>query len=170
MSPHWGITDYLVQQSCPYDPQVVGCLHRQARGSGPQARLELGSGRLSVGPAGNVPDAGGPEPPHLIKATRLLIPPLDRARGGKIFRSIRRSLVPSSEEAGRVSIVPLSVQPEFGDVARVLLQFAALDALDDVDEALVGAGLHSDLLPLAHDKAVEELDLGAPALGHVLAH
>ena len=24
--------------------------------------------------------------------------------------------------------------------------------------------------PFAHDKAVEELDLGAPAFGHVLAH
>jgi hypothetical protein len=31
------------------------------------------------------------------------------------------------------------VQPQFGDVARVLLQFAALDLLDDVDEPLIGA-------------------------------
>jgi hypothetical protein len=55
-------------------------------------------------------------------------------------------------------------------VARVLLEFAALDALDHVDEALVGAGRDADLLAFAHDKAVQKLDLGAPALYHVLAH
>jgi hypothetical protein len=32
------------------------------------------------------------------------------------------------------------VQPELGDVRRVLLEFAAFDLLDDVDEPLVGAG------------------------------
>jgi hypothetical protein len=41
---------------------------------------------------------------------------------------------------------------------------------DDVDEALVGACLNADLLAFAHDKAVQEFDLGASALGHVLAH
>jgi hypothetical protein len=59
-----------------------------------------------------------------------------------------------------------SVEPQLGDVARVLLEFAALDALDDVDEALVGAGRDADLLAFADHKAVEEFDLGAPALPH----
>src|SRR5712671_2241550 len=63
---------------------------------------------------------------------------------------------------------PASIQSEVGDVARVLFQFAALDALDDVDQALVGAGGDADLRAFADDKAVEELDLGAPAFGHVL--
>src|SRR5437868_4259463 len=40
----------------------------------------------------------------------------------------------------------------------------------DVDEPLVGADLDADLLAFAHDEAVQELDLGAPSLGHVLAH
>jgi hypothetical protein len=64
----------------------------------------------------------------------------------------------------------LSVEPQLGDVARVLLELAALDALDDVDEALVGAGLDADLLAFAHDKAVQIFDLGAPAFGHILTN
>ena len=63
-----------------------------------------------------------------------------------------------------------SVKPQVGDVARVLFEFAALDLLDQIDEPLVGAGGEADLFSLAHDKAVQELDLGAPALEHVLAH
>src|SRR6266513_2108932 len=67
-------------------------------------------------------------------------------------------------------LIDCSVQPELGDVARVLLELAALDLLDEVDEALIGARREPDLLALAHDKAVEEFDLGAPALRHVWAH
>src|SRR5260370_25363287 len=44
-----------------------------------------------------------------------------------------------------------SIQPQFGDVARVLREFAALDPLDDLDQALVGACLKPDLLAFAHD-------------------
>src|SRR5205085_1723687 len=62
------------------------------------------------------------------------------------------------------------VQPEFGDVAGILLELAALDLFDEVDEPLIGARREPDLLAFAHDKAVEEFDLGAAALCHVLAH
>jgi len=62
------------------------------------------------------------------------------------------------------------VQPQFGDVARVGLEFAALDLFDNIDEPLVGARLQPDLRALADDKAVEELDFRAPALLHILAH
>src|SRR5581483_2760446 len=65
--------------------------------------------------------------------------------------------------------IPL-VQPQFGDVPRILLQLAALDLLDDVGQDRVGAAGHAELLALAYDMAVDELDLGAPALRHVLAH
>src|SRR3954470_6222856 len=67
-------------------------------------------------------------------------------------------------------LVSSSVEPQIGDVARVLLEFAALDLFDQIDQALVGAGGEADLFALAHDKAVQELDLGAAALEHVLAH
>src|SRR5712671_2262479 len=62
------------------------------------------------------------------------------------------------------------VQPQFGDVAGILLELAALDLFDDVDEPLIGARREPDLLALAHDKAVEEFDLGAAAFRHILAH
>ena len=64
----------------------------------------------------------------------------------------------------------LSVQPQLGDVARVLFEFAALDPFDDVDEPLIGARLDADLRAFAHDKAVQIFDLSAPPFGHVLAH
>jgi len=52
-----------------------------------------------------------------------------------------------------------------GPVFRV----AAFDALDDVDEVLVGGGAWMPACsPSRTTKAVEEFDLGAPALGHVL--
>jgi hypothetical protein len=63
-----------------------------------------------------------------------------------------------------------SVQPQFRNMARVLFEFAALDFLDDVDEALTGARLNADLFAFAYDKAVQIFDLGAPALRHVLTH
>src|SRR5262245_56153591 len=75
-----------------------------------------------------------------------------------------------SSRADHLGFVPGTVEPQLGNMARVLFGFAALDLLDDVDEALVGAGRDADLLAFAHDKAVQELDLGAPAFGHVLAH
>ena len=53
-------------------------------------------------------------------------------------------------------------------MARVLFELAALDLLDDVDEPLIGARLNSDLLAFAHDKALEKLDLCAPALAMAL--
>src|SRR5258707_4819995 len=52
---------------------------------------------------------------------------------------------------------------------RVGLQFAAFDAGDDVGQDCVGRGRDADVLALAYDKTVEELNLGAPALEHVLA-
>jgi hypothetical protein len=36
-------------------------------------------------------------------------------------------------------------QRQFGDVARVLFEFAALDLLDDIDEPLIGARLNAAL-------------------------
>ena len=53
---------------------------------------------------------------------------------------------------------------------RVGLQLALLHALDDIGQRGVGAAGHPELLALAHDIAVEELDLRAPALHHVLTH
>src|ERR1700753_2169411 len=82
----------------------------------------------------------------------------------------------SSGKCTRISLLLMRatssdiVQPQLGDVLRILLQLAAFDALDDVGQNRVGAAVHAELLALAHDMAVDELDLGAPALGHVLAH
>jgi len=50
------------------------------------------------------------------------------------------------------------------------LQFALLDALDDVGQHRIGAAGQADFLALAHDQAVEEFDFRAPAFLHVLAH
>jgi hypothetical protein len=72
--------------------------------------------------------------------------------------------------ATRQDAAPPLVQPQLGDVPRILLQLAALDLLDDVGEDRIGAAGHTELLALAHDVAVDELDLGAPALVHVLPH
>src|ERR1700748_1061557 len=58
----------------------------------------------------------------------------------------------------------------FGDVPRILLQLATLDLLDDVGQDRIGAAGHAELLALADDVAVDELDLGTPSLFHVLAH
>src|SRR5438128_5302342 len=63
-----------------------------------------------------------------------------------------------------------SVEPQIGDVLRVGLQFAAFDPGDDVGQDLVGRGFDADLVPLPGNEAVEELDLGATPLNHVLAH
>src|SRR5271163_1737787 len=63
-----------------------------------------------------------------------------------------------------------SVQPEIDDVLGIGLELAALDPLDDVDQRRVGARRQPNLFALADDEAVEELDLGAPPLDHVLAH
>src|SRR5512142_645724 len=63
-----------------------------------------------------------------------------------------------------------SVQPQLGDVLRIRRELAALDPLHDVGEHRVGARRNADPLALARDQAVDELDLGAPALLHVLAH
>src|SRR5262249_49495341 len=56
------------------------------------------------------------------------------------------------------------------DVPGVCLQLAALDAHDEIGQHRVGAAGDADLLAFAHDEAVHEIDLGAPALLHVLAH
>src|SRR5262245_24165434 len=63
-----------------------------------------------------------------------------------------------------------SVEPQLGNVARIGLDLIALDALDDIGERRIGPARKADLLAFAHDEAVEELDLRAPALLHVLAH
>src|SRR6516164_5235674 len=62
-----------------------------------------------------------------------------------------------------------SVEPQIDDVLRVGLQLALFDPGHDVGQDLVGRGRHAGLLSLARDKAVQELDLGAAALEHVLA-
>src|SRR3984893_14177549 len=49
-------------------------------------------------------------------------------------------------------------------------QLTALDALDDIRQCGIGAAREADFLALPHHKAVEEFDLRAPALLHVLAH
>src|SRR5579885_3019870 len=65
---------------------------------------------------------------------------------------------------------PASVEPQLADMARVLRKVAALDRLDDLDQAFVGPRLDAGPRPFAHDEAVEKLDFGTAALGHVLAH
>ena len=53
---------------------------------------------------------------------------------------------------------------------RIGLKLPAFDARDDVGQHGIGAAGEAELLALANDKTVEEFDLGAPALLHVLAH
>src|SRR2546430_10562419 len=63
-----------------------------------------------------------------------------------------------------------SVQPQLRDVPRVRVQFTAFHPLDDIRQrGICGAG-NADRLALAHHKTVEEFDLRAPALLHVLPH
>src|SRR5262245_20220433 len=62
------------------------------------------------------------------------------------------------------------VQPQFCNVAGFGLQLPAFHLFDDLDEPLVSARLHPDLVALAHDKTIQEFDLGAPAFHHVLPH
>src|ERR1700694_1358145 len=63
-----------------------------------------------------------------------------------------------------------SVQPQLGDVSRIRAQLIAFHALDDVRQRGIGAAREADLPALAHHEAIEEFDLRAPALLHVLAH
>src|SRR3984893_12929367 len=63
-----------------------------------------------------------------------------------------------------------SVQPQLSDVPRIWAQFITVHALDDVRQHGIGAAGEADLLTLAHHEAVEEFDLRASALLHVLAH
>src|SRR5580700_7520391 len=63
-----------------------------------------------------------------------------------------------------------SVQPQLGNVLWIGLQFAFLDALDNIDQHRIGAAGKSYLLSLTHDEAVQKFDLGAAAFLHVLAH
>src|SRR5713101_1822336 len=63
-----------------------------------------------------------------------------------------------------------SVQPQLSDVPRIRGQLITFHALDDVRQHGIGAAGEADLLALAHHEAVEEFDLRAPALLHVLAH
>src|SRR5579871_1870702 len=53
---------------------------------------------------------------------------------------------------------------------RIGAQFIAFHALDDVRQHGVRPARKPDLLALAYHKTVEEFDLRAPALLHVLAH
>src|ERR1700732_592355 len=62
-----------------------------------------------------------------------------------------------------------SVQSQTGDVLRVGLQLALFDPQHDIGEDRIGRRRDADLLALAHDKAVEERDLGTASLDHVLA-
>src|SRR5204862_1417955 len=61
------------------------------------------------------------------------------------------------------------IQPQVGDVFRVGLQFALLDPQHDVGQDRIGRRRNPDLLALSDDIAVEERNLGATALDHVLA-
>src|SRR5262249_48725230 len=63
-----------------------------------------------------------------------------------------------------------SIQPELGDVPRIGGNLTALDALDEIGEHRIGAAWQTELLALAHDEAVEKLDLSAAAFLHVLTH
>ena len=55
-------------------------------------------------------------------------------------------------------------------MARVGRERAALDLAHDVGERRVGRGVDAALLASGDDEAVEEVDLGAPSLDHVLRH
>src|SRR5947208_10637089 len=83
---------------------------------------------------------------------------------GRVHGSRARELAPA---AGMT--VTRSVQTEVGDVLRVRLQFALCDAENDVGQDRIGRRRNPDLLALSDDIAVEERDLGATALHHVLA-
>src|SRR5712672_2349921 len=63
-----------------------------------------------------------------------------------------------------------SVQPQLSDVPRIRAQLITFHALDDVRQHGISTAREADLLALAHDEAVEEFDLRASALLHVLAH
>src|SRR3954452_8258068 len=72
---------------------------------------------------------------------------------------------------GRLSpTLPTSIQPKLGDQPRRGLQFATLDALDEVGQRGVGVTRQAKLLAFARHKAIEEFDFGPAALLHVLAH
>ena len=58
----------------------------------------------------------------------------------------------------------------FGEVPGVGDKFAALDAPDDVGQDGIGATGEPEPIARAHDEAVEEFDLGATSLQHVLTH
>src|ERR1043165_3365672 len=55
-------------------------------------------------------------------------------------------------------------------MALVRLQLALLNSLDDLGQGGVRWRGHTDLLALVNDEAIEELDLCAPALDHILTH
>src|SRR4051794_35637427 len=102
------------------------------------------------------PITQGPQPqPHTAIHMASFIP-LIVARihaGHTIYRFHRQwnrtAAVSGICEWAAVSSCRCSVQPQIGDVARVLLEFAALNLLDDLDEPLVGAGWQPDLFALA---------------------
>src|SRR5690349_2832748 len=77
---------------------------------------------------------------------------------------------PRRTTSGCKGLARRSVEPEVEDVALVGLELARLDALHDVGEGGVRRRGDAELPRLLDDEAVEELDLGAPALHHVLAH
>src|SRR5216684_6386711 len=62
------------------------------------------------------------------------------------------------------------IQPQIGDVTRVGRERAALDLAHDLGERRVGGRGDIALLALGDDEAVEEVDLGASPLDHVLRH
>src|SRR5437016_3532871 len=81
------------------------------------------------------------------------------------LRLTRRSRTKASE-----SRATGSVQPQLRDVPWIGAQLVTFHALDDVRQRGIGAAREPELFALAHHKAVEEFDLGAPPLLHVLAH
>ena len=62
------------------------------------------------------------------------------------------------------------VEAQLADVARIGLKLAPLHAFDDVGEHGVGPARLPNLVALAHNQAVQKLNLGAAALQHILTH
>src|SRR5262249_60904000 len=56
------------------------------------------------------------------------------------------------------------------EIVGLCREFAEFDLLDLLDELFVGRGRAADCAALGGDEPVDEVDLGAPALQHVLAH
>src|ERR1044071_9360512 len=84
-------------------------------------------------------------------------------------KSCARSRVKPGDDVVRPDRRPTSVETEVGDVLRSRLQLTLFDPKDDVGHDRIGRRRDTDLLALSDDIAIEERDLGAAALDHILA-